>query len=82
MNLDFGMFILIFCGVVLCGLYFWSAIKDQARRLTRVKHDIEQFREAQSKQQRLPLHAAPRQRRPPAGERQSIVSARAKETCL
>lgn len=82
MNLDFGMFILIFCGVVLCGLYFWSAIKDRARRLTRVKHDIAQFREAQKKQQRLPLHAAPRQGRALTGERQSIVGGRAKETCL
>ena len=51
MNLDFGMFILIFCGVGLCGLYFWSAIKERTRRLARAKHDICQFKVAQARQQ-------------------------------
>lgn len=58
MNLDFGMYVLIFCGMALCCLYFWSAIKERARRLARLKRELAQFREAQAKRARI-VGAAP-----------------------
>jgi hypothetical protein len=40
------MLFVIFCGTGLCGLYFWSAITDWARRLARAKYDAAQIQEA------------------------------------
>ena len=37
MNLDIGMYVLIFGGLALCAMYFWSALKHRVRQLAQEK---------------------------------------------
>jgi hypothetical protein len=46
---DAGLWVLIFGGLGMCGLYFWSALKERVGNLAREKRDAAQFTAAHAK---------------------------------
>lgn len=52
MNLDEGMFLLIFGGLGLCSLYFWSALRERVWHTAQTKKRDAEYRERLAKQLR------------------------------
>jgi hypothetical protein len=44
MNFDNGLFALIFAGLGMCGLYFWSALRDRLSRLVHAQRESARYR--------------------------------------